>query len=300
MAKFEHDQFTNLFGGEEALDFKAISQIAESLLSERLRFFRVPEAKFQAAIDREDLYEINVLYLKEILSRAAFTSVTSYIRAWKWLDGMRLAYEGELFLPFCGNLRALIEFTSDAHCALAGVAASLARSKNTFNSVLRRKYRYGLDAKEIEDQLIHFSHARKVERGQSANELHHAKAPYAYIKELERAGIEGLYEFYSLLCQFTHPAAESVQYLIRPVNEDYFTVAGDSDRLRIDAMLAHRKAILKAVIAFAFNSPSVLLKVLLHMDDPDVHVSVFRGVELRDVQLWQECKVLLRTPVQNP
>ena len=65
-------------------------------------------------------------------------------------------------------------------------------------------------SKELEDTLIHFTHARKLSKGEDAPSTHRARQPWEYIKRIEEMNNNGVKELYSELCELVHPAADSV------------------------------------------------------------------------------------------
>jgi hypothetical protein len=290
----EPSPFNAFLGAQSAEYLRAAEPLARTLLTQPVRFLRAPEEEFRRLMETNP-EEGLVLYWRELLSRAHFTAIGSFLRGWKWLQAMQWAHSAELFLPFCAALRALIEATADAQDGLSGAAKALAENKNSINMVLRRRANFVLTAPDLEEQLIHFSHARKVDRGETADELHNAKAPHKYIQQLK---LQGLYELYGLLCQFTHPAAPSVQYLVQPWDDHHFLVVADGDAVRIKALVQSHEELVYRLLMLSFNSPAVILKVLLRFDEPAVHTPAARKMDLSSIELWRQCEQLFRTPVR--
>lgn len=61
---------------------------------------------------------------------------------------------------------------------------------------------------ELENTLIHFTHARKKTDG--APDSHKARPTWEYLKFIEGMKITGSKELYGHLCELVHPASESV------------------------------------------------------------------------------------------
>jgi hypothetical protein len=84
--------------------------------------------------------------------------------------------------------------------------------------------------KELEDELIHFTHARHVTRKEQVDESHHAKQTNKYLDSLVEAGVKGVTDCYRTLCDVTHPGIGSV----RCYADVYRTKTSAGYRLRQD------------------------------------------------------------------
>ncbi|WP_224367626.1 hypothetical protein [Hyalangium versicolor] len=233
------------------------------------------------------------IYWEEMLRRAHFAAAASVIRAYRWCGGMMMGYSQGLFLPFCASFRALIESAADGYDVLRHVAVTLAECRNTVNPIIQLKsdVRFSnvlLIAKELEDSLIHFSHARKLTKGEVAPESHKAKTAAEYVKSLEQQSVPGLYDCYSELCQFTHPAAHSVGHLLVPESQTDFVLVPAHDEKRIEHLIKARQKLVVPLFMSAFNPGALALKVLLHFDVPQLHTPAIRRMNLRGLPGWRK------------
>jgi hypothetical protein len=239
-------------------------------------------------LDRKDPRAGQKIYWEEILGRAHFAAAASVIRAYRWCGGMTMGYSQGLFLPFCASFRALIESAADGYDVLRHVAATLAECRNTVNSIVQLKSDVGLNAEELENLLIHFSHARKLPKGEVAPASHNAKPAAEYVKSLEKQGVPGLYDCYSELCQFTHPAAYSVGHLLAPESQTDFVLVPAHDEKRIEGLIDARQELVVPLFMFAFNPGALVLKVLLQFDVPQLHTPAIRRMNLRGLPGWRK------------
>lgn len=149
------------------------------------------------------------------------------------------------------------------------------------NQSLQWKTEQPVLAVELENQLIHFSHARKLSKGDASPVSHKAKQTADYVRSLETADLPRLYECYAQLCQYTHPAAHSVSQLLIPLSPEKFQLFPGQDRLRIDGFIKEYNSLLIPLLMIAFNPGALILKVLLYFDVPEFHS---QGINLFDLR----------------
>ena len=259
----------------------------------------MPPEDFRSLIN-SDWKSGQKVYWEEMLGRAHFAAVASMIRALRWLSGMCTAHSSALFLPFCASFRALIESVADAYDSLSNVAISLAEYHGRVNALLQLKEGPGVLAQELEDQLIHFSHARKLSKGEVAPTSHSAKPAAEYVRSLEKADLPRLYECYQQLCQYTHPAAHSVGHLlvsVPPGPGDLFLLTPSTDRKCIEVLVDEYQSLILPLLMVAFNPGALVLKVLLYFEVPQFHSEGIRGFDLRGIPGWIKCAQKMGVPL---
>ncbi|GLX87501.1 hypothetical protein Pfra02_00700 [Pseudomonas fragi] len=277
-----------IFGADGAQFMRFALKLIEDFEQDSTTYTYMPPTEFDSLM-QNDWKSGAKVYWVEMLGRAHLAAAASIIRAYRWSDGMVTCYANNLFLPFCACFRALIESTADTYDALGNVAITLAECRSDVNPALKLMAKQGVMARELEDQLIHFSHARKLSKQDEAPPSHSAKQAAEYIRALEKASLPGLYECYSELCQYTHPAAHSVASLLVPTSEDSFLLAPAYDQLRIEALIVKHKSLMLPLLMFAFNPGALVLKVLLHFDTPQFHSSGIRNIDLSGISGWMAC-----------
>lgn len=169
------------------------------------------------------------------------------------------------------------------------MASSLAEIRGLVNPVLQLKQTQVVLAKELENQLSHFSHARKLAKGEVAPDVHSAKQVAEYVRSLEKENLPGLYECYSDLCQYTHPAAHSVSHLLIPLHDESFALVPAYDQIRIEILMEKYKSLILPLFMFSFNPGALVLKVLLHFDVPKFHSKGICDIDLRGISGWLKC-----------
>lgn len=173
------------------------------------------------------------------------------------------------------------------------MAQTLSENKVAINEALSMKSNQITISRELEDQLIHFSHGRKLAKDELAPQTHSAKSSRYYIEQLEKLGLVGAHAIYGQLCQVTHPAADSVSHFLSQTGDLEFTLFPHNDRQAIAALLKNHKAFLHALLRYAFNQPIILLRVLLHIDIREYHSAEISRLDLSAMPGWQKCARLM-------
>jgi len=282
--------------GQGAQDFAALASrmnVEFSAGSVRYKFFAAEEFE-RLMID--DAPQAQRIYWHELVGRAHFAAASSILRSAQWLTGVQVAREQNLYLPFCANLRSLIESAADSFDGVAGVAQTLAENRGAVNDALNMKSSQVITSRELEDQLIHFSHGRKLTKGEVAPQSHSAKSARAYVEQLEKLGLSQAHAIYGLLCQVTHPASDSLSHFLSETGDSEFTLFPHNDRVAIAALAEKHKAFLHTLLRYAFNQPIILLRVLLHIGLPDYHSAEISRLDLSAMPGWQKCARLMGTP----
>lgn len=205
---FQHIEW----GAREQAKFETLRSYVLSMPSDGLRYeYR---AFTPVSIDQ---YSLSLeLYWREMLSRLHYASVISRLRADAWFRGIFSAIGEQNTHAFAACLRALIESVADSYHCLDGVSEHLAMKRDVIQDALSRNatdirsYETFLD-QELEDRLIHFSHARGIARRESVPDLtkHKAKPHWEYTKDLPDGPGKILKPAYDDLCQIVHPSSQS-------------------------------------------------------------------------------------------
>lgn len=230
-------------------------------------------------------------YWTEILYRAHFASVSSLQRNHQWILGMELSYQNNLFLPFASCFRALIESAADTFDGFDGVPLALAQKSKTINKILTSKYRDKavFISRELEDKLIHFSHGRKINRTEYAPDSHKTKSAAQYINKLDKSGATKLYECYSELCEYVHPAARSTANFVASIDENTHIFSAGFDREKIESLMLNYENVFEIVLSSAFTPGVVTLKILRKLSEPTCQLEVVDKVSAVNIPLWNKC-----------
>jgi hypothetical protein len=279
--------------GQGAEEFLALaSRIEVELTARTVKYRFVAPEEFERLMVL-DTPRAQRIYWCELVGRAHFAATSSILRSAQWLKGVQVAREQNLYLPFCANLRSLIESAADSLTGVSRVAQTFAENSIVVNEALNMKSSQIVISRELEDQLIHFSHGRKLAKDEVAPQSHSARSARSYIDQLEKLGLAQAHDIYGLLCQITHPAADSLSHFLFETGESEFALFPHNDRVAIVTLLHKHKTFLHALLRYAFNQPIILLRVLLHIDQREYHSAEISRLNLSYMPGWQKCAKLM-------
>lgn len=140
------------------------------------RYTIIPMDKFQSQLKTNPSIAMKT-YWTEILTRAHLAATTSLMRTKLWLDGCFNAFEKANFLSFAANLRGLLEATADTCHALKPVPITLAENFTLIVDSLsaQKDSQQLIMSQELEDRLIQFYFARRLQRNSNEPDSHRAK-----------------------------------------------------------------------------------------------------------------------------
>lgn len=184
-------------------------------------------------------------YWREILQRVHFAASVSLFRSFAWFEGMIVAVLYENLLSFSAALRGLVESATDSFYALSGVPERLQAVSPNLPTILNGTFDRVITDGELEDRLIHFSHARKLDKGESVPDSHRAQSVRTYLDFFDQNSTVPVSGLYATLCQITHPAHLSVLAFAKNVGD------GISNELGYPAIISlaekNKKAIAELV-----------------------------------------------------
>lgn len=280
-----------VFGPNGPLLFENIRTVIRGLEHAPVRYRYISVEDHEALLEKNLSEGVRVQML-ELLYHAHFAAVATIVRAYRWAEGCLAAYENDLFLPFCASARGLLEAVGDSFDGLPLVPLALAQNHITIKSVLAAKSPPPLvNYKQIEDLLLHFSHAKRVEKGQKSEVPDYvpAKLPSAYTKHIEAYGPGGFYAWYQELCELAHPASDSVCYMLLQEDDDRLAFHPSIDRERIHAHIAIHQQRLAELLRLSQVPALVMLRVLLHIGPPELRISTLSDIDIKHIQLWKKC-----------
>lgn len=251
--------------------------------------------------NKEDFQRI---YWEEILQRAHWSALSSLIRNLKWIRGVSDAIENNNLLAFTSNLRCLVESSGDNFLTLSTVPLTLADNFENISKSLRGENNALVTSQKLEEVLIHFSYARNISF-QERNiqgvipKYQNAKPATEYLKKLDHNIDKGpIAELYAILCQFTHPAAHSIQYLFNTDfnNERYkFSYSDNSDGEYIDRILNQFNDEVITSLECGFNSGILTLKALNFFDYDLIKTPYVDKINFDKMKTWGDIEIKMRT-----
>lgn len=205
--------------------------------------------------------EMQRVYWFEILYRAHWAAASAIIRHDRWYRAcVDSASNASNFLGFSAALRGLVEASADACKSLKSISRALVEAGPHIQKALaRRSNGTVVTGKEMEDELIHFLYARKVEKSEDAPESHRAWHMRDYLNDVDHDGT--ISTLYSELCQIAHPAAYSIHWaVISDPNNVRLSTTRDAE-LIADVCTRHAPA-LEATLMYGINPSLLILAVL--------------------------------------
>ena len=252
----------------------------------------VPSRQYSAL---SDLQERNRVYWYEIIERAHCGALVAIVRLDRWLSSMMMGAEAENFLAFAASFRGLLESTADARFALGDVPEGLAATFVHAREAVAGKARLMLLAPDLENDLIHFSHGRRVGKNESAPEVHAAKTMREYLGTLQGASTGPLFACYEELCNITHPAAESLLYLLEKRSDGATVFAARPDETAIQDLCNRGGAVVQLCVCESLVYPIIILRLLNQLGLPELQTPIVEEVSLDEVPLWREIEATLKS-----
>lgn len=289
-----------IFGKAGALFLQNSEPLVRFLTSTPVEYTIMGDAQFRALL-QEDNKQAMKVYWEELIGRAHLAAATSMIRSYRWCEGMMSSYESGLFLPYCACFRGLLESVADTYDALNNVAVTIAENSSSINEALRKTAGIPSLCGDLENQLIHFAFAHKPQKGNAVPQTHIAKTVADYMRPLVKSGFTELQDLYSELCQYTHPAAHSIHYLLAEPTPETFVLYGEHEALRIETHAKRHAAVFPDLLMFGFNPAFLVLKVLRHIEAPSFQVSSVDNLEASNIPAWNRIETFLvaSRPISN-
>ncbi|MER9215985.1 hypothetical protein NKI54_28700 [Mesorhizobium sp. M0663] len=283
-----------VFGKTSEIYGRIINDIAPDLIKEKYTFEDLSEFERKSLNEETGREYSGRVYWTEMLNRAHMASVASVFRTTRWIEVAIREHEAGSLYGCASACRSLIESAGDIGHSLSPVAHTLARIKEAVKAEISG---HAPDAmiisKELEDSLIHFTHARKVAKTETAPDSHNAMPTFKYIDYVDRMKIPGVKPLYAKLCEIVHPAAESVSVTF--VSEDGAWLADPQNESAVlETLLAERRSTLSGVVMASYNAPLLILKTL-HSFDLFTKLSGLRKYRFDDIPEWQKIASALRS-----
>jgi hypothetical protein len=155
--------------------------------------------------------EAQAIYWREMIFRIHLASCSALRRHGEWLRSLIMAVEEDCLFGAFASYRGFLESAGDSLYSLGPVPKTIAPNLRAIIGCLKQKRMDTVFmSAELESRLIHFSHGRKLERGESADPVHAAKQIREYLDGIKLAGKKDVHALYSELCGITCPSAETV------------------------------------------------------------------------------------------
>ena len=237
--------------------------------------------------------DMNRIVWREILLRAHLVVSASLYRTCRLLDATAREYRASNLPGWASCTRALLEAVGDSSDALRAIPGTLAEHHIFIRGCLSGRQRELSGSTELEERLIHFSHARKLKSGEKdrAPPSHEAKSAIEYIRQI---GTPEALTLYGELCEYSHPAASSVEYLFSGVGEgSSFRVDPSRDEHKIESLIRAYRTVLEDVLMIGFN-PILLSLRVFHTFKVFPNIPELRDVNFSTIPAWATIERQLR------
>lgn len=281
---------TPSFGLDSDRFIEMIDQLA--LAKAKTCYSFMAEDEF-AQICRTNLKVGAKLYWNELLARAHLTAMVAILRSRHWIRAIVTAKRDKNLLSFAAAFRGFIESAADASSALGSIPGTFSRDHAQIIRALSGKLEdQFVISKEMEDELIHFSHARHITKAErsSVPPSHEAKKVRDYIEVLENGKVDQVINCYQSLCDLTHPGASSVWMWLTTENGVDVDLTTTQDDAVIEFYLAEYRETFLQLLMFAFNPALVTLNVLNYCPIKTLHTPGLLELNLSGIPLWQKCQ----------
>lgn len=290
---FDLTDIAAVFGEQSKIYELIVNDIASDLTKDRYNFEDTEIFKNEALKADTGRGYTGRVYWTEMLCRAHMASVASVFRTTRWIEVAIREHKAGSLYGCASACRSLIESAGDIGFSLGSVAHTVASIKDMVKAeIAERSSGPMLVSRELEDSLIHFTHARKILKPEEAPDSHKAMQSFRYIDYVDKMNIPGVKNLYARLCEIVHPAAESVSvtfvseggaWIVDPFHES--TV--------LNHMLAENRSTLAGVVMASYNAPLLILKTL-HSFDLFTKLPGLRKYQFDNIPEWNTIDDLLR------
>lgn len=290
----DHTGMVAIFGKEAAVYGKIVSDIASDLAKDSYRFEDLDDFEINTRDAETGMEHAGRVYWTEILYRAHMASVAAVFRTTRWIEVAIREYEARSLYGCASACRSLIESAGDIGLSLGPVAYALADNKDALKVAINGKATGPLMiSQELEDSLIHFTHARQVTKSEEAPESHKAMPSYKYIDYVDKMKVADVQQLYARLCEIVHPAAESVSVTF-VLKGDAWIVDPFNERTVLQNLLVENRGTLSGVVMASYNAPLLILKTL-HSFDLFTKLSGLRKYRFDAIPAWSKIEAMLRS-----
>ena len=279
-----------IFGTEGTQFFEIIECLIPEFSGSKY-FFEEPE-KFREIL-LNDPIEGTYIYWQELIGRFHFAAASSVLRSYRWVKGMASSYQESNYLSFAANYRGFIESASDSFDTLLNLPLTVAENQERIRYSLNKENPAVIAiSTDMEDALIHFSHGRKLEKGESAPKSHKAKSVRGYLDILKKGAGEEVVDLYAFLCQVTHPAAYSLSFLLDNTHQERneYTLNIDPDIDNIELLLSRFSNVKTPLMLYAFNPSMLSLKVINLLNIEGYHTEYIEKIYFENIPAWHNIK----------
>jgi hypothetical protein len=251
----------DIFGPAAASHIPIITDVLDGIGEHRYEFMSPEQFDIVA---KEDWLEGQRIYWLEILFRAHFAASTSLIRTARWVDAMLALSDDPNFTAFNAAYRGCLEAAADSYHTFRSVPGMLADFHTVIRVALAKKIEQPTLFKDLEDALIHFTHAGYVAKGEHVDPALRAKYTADYLKSLSTESVD-IMACYREVCDITHPGLGSVRCYadtFQTKDGTGYTLRFDRDAEQIKEFCKEYEPVSRRMMFFSVVPPVMTLRLL--------------------------------------
>ncbi|MGV7930639.1 MAG: hypothetical protein AB2L13_17335 [Spirochaetota bacterium] len=262
-----------------------------NLLNDIVMSLPTIEYKFMSIDDfgkLESIAERNYIYWIEIIQRVHLVASVSLLRMSRWLNGISIILKNNNHLAFCSCLRGLIESTADSWYTLRYVPATISENFHAIKLALEGNLNI-ITLCDLEDALIHYTHARKLSKPEIDDlpSTHKAKEVREYISSFQNNIISDLY---SELCQYTHPSAYSVLNFILPKEDGTLILNkySETEIYNINKLIDTYNGKITDILQIPINSSLFVFHILNMLPITELKFNMIENINIEGIPGWEK------------
>lgn len=279
---------TELFGEAVATHIPVLDALVREISAARYRYHFMSSERYGLLL-KDDWRAAQRIYWLEIVCRAHFSACTSLIRSKRWLDAvLYLAAQGN-YTAFAGAYRGWLEAAADSYFSFDRVTAWLADAHVVVREALDGSFSTSSPFKELEDELIHFSHGRHVKKGENVDDAHRALQTAKYLNALADEDRDLATSCYRTLCDVSHPGAGSIRCYIGRSKLDVdneFTLTTAVEPVLIREFCTEFNKVSGRVSYLALIPAAVLLRLATSFDIPGLEAPFLSATGVEKQYAW--------------
>lgn len=241
------------------------------------------------------------VYWYELLARVHIGAHLSLLRTKCWLSGIDTAWRAENALLYAAAARGLLESSADSHFTFRNIPMTLATHHYHIGRAIRGKSKRFVVAAEIEDALVHFTHARRLGKDQKplAPKAHDAMTIQSYLRSFG-TDYDGVAAFYERLCAFTHPSAESLMLFVEDYQASTWRLTQWDQKELVAELHKAFFEVFSDTLVKALNLPMTLLKLLNTFDNVSLHTRAVESADPSGIPIWKKVEKAIEASSRTP
>lgn len=250
-------------------------------------------------LGRSDPQEWQKVYWLEILYRAHFAAYTSLLRTSRWLSAMFAASDANNYTAFLAAYRGCLEAAADSYDTFEHIPMWLADLSTVIKEIIEKRTDLPYIFKDLEDKLIHFTHARYVTKGEVVADTIRVKQTKQYLQKLIDTGLPEVDECYRELCDVTHPGIGSVRCYAEVGETDtgtWYRLRADLDQHLIGHFCTNYQSVTERMMSVSVFHPVITLRILNEFNIDAVHTKTVETLGVEQLPVWTDFAQLLASP----